>query len=150
VLRRVAALGVEERKNQVLQNTQPKVKPLATTAQSFYGGGGSAGSKPPSIDVQNGSAYRSYRFPLLREALLTLFTAMVDIVLNTKPFLQSTVRNTEMRVALPLIMTGHGEMEADIKTLHAPPHLGNPLHTTKAMPVRPTTFHLIRPTPNSL
>jgi hypothetical protein len=143
----------------VLQNTQPKVKPLAPTARSFYGGGASADSKPPSMDVQNGSAYRFYRYSPLREALLTLFAAMVNInplilLTPTIPTRWNTWRNTErnieMRVALQSIMTGRAEMEADIKTLHAPLHLSNPLHTTKAMPVRPTTFHLIRPTPNSL
>jgi hypothetical protein len=111
-------------------------------------------SKPSSMDAQNGSAYRSYRYPPLREALLTLFAAMVNInplilLTSTIPTRRNTWRNTErnikMRVALQSIMTGRAEMEADIKTLDAPPHLGNPLYTTKAMPIRPTTFHL-RPT----
>jgi hypothetical protein len=101
------------------------------------------------MDVQNGSAYRSYMFPTLREALLTLFAAMVNI--NPLILLPPTIPNTEMSVALPSIITGHAEMKADIKTLlHAPPHLGNALHTIKAILVKPTTFQPIRPTHNSL
>jgi hypothetical protein len=56
-----------------------------------------------------------------------------------------------MRAALQSIMTGHAETKADIKTLlHALPHLGNTLHTIKALLVRPTTFPPIKPTHNSL
>jgi hypothetical protein len=117
-------------------------------------------SKPSSMDAQNGSAYRSYRYPPLREALLTLFAAMVNInpLILLPPTIQTrrntwrnTERNIEMRVALQSIMTSRAEMEAGIKTLlHVPPHLGNTLHTIKAMLVKPTTFQLIGPTHNSL
>jgi hypothetical protein len=76
---------------------------------------------------------------------------MVDLILL--PTAKTTRRHIDMkdmRMALRSIMIGHAEMEAHIKSFIHPRLTGKLLHIIKAIPVRPTTFHLITPTHNNL
>jgi hypothetical protein len=75
--------------------------------------------------------------------------SLTDISEAILPTATTTHRDIDMRTTLQLIGTGHAEMKAHIKSFLRPRLPGNLLHIIKAMLVKPTTFHLIKPTHNS-